>query len=81
MEDYFNLPIEYNNEELIFKVRLLTYSCGYKFYISINEQELIFENDDEGEIRVVAPNNSSMSNIDRNLVETIINVLKSHRPE
>ncbi|MYY43928.1 hypothetical protein [Elizabethkingia anophelis] len=80
MEDYFDLPVKYNNEELVFKVRLITYTYGYKFYICIDKQELIFENDDEGNIRVVAPGYILRSSIDRSLIETIIKVLESHRP-
>ncbi|MCT3897362.1 hypothetical protein HZQ13_04545 [Elizabethkingia anophelis] len=81
VEDYFNLPVEYNNEELIFKIRLITFKYGYKFYININEQELIFENDDEGDLRVIVPNNNSTSNIDKNLVGAVIKLLRNHRPE
>ncbi|AQW98630.1 hypothetical protein CMT42_06075 [Elizabethkingia anophelis] len=81
MEDYFDLPVQYNNEELLFRVRLITYTYGYKFYICVDKQELIFENDDEGDIRVVAPCHIPGFSINRSLVETIIKVLESHRPE
>jgi len=79
VEDYFDLPVKYNNKELIFKVRLITYTYGYKFYICINKQELIFENDNEGNIRVVVPSHIHCSTIDKSLVEAILKVLESHR--
>ncbi|MDV4102673.1 hypothetical protein CMT19_16665 [Elizabethkingia anophelis] len=79
MEDYFDLPVKYNNEELVFRVRLLTYTYGYKFYICFDKKELIFENDDEGNIRVVAPSYIPKSSIDMSLVEKIIRILESHR--
>ncbi|MCT3814491.1 hypothetical protein CMT92_07175 [Elizabethkingia anophelis] len=81
MEDYFDLPVKYNNEELVFRVRLITYTYGYKFYICVDKQELIFENDDGGNIRVVAPSHIPGFSINRSLVETIIKVLESYRPE
>ncbi|KUY29899.1 hypothetical protein [Elizabethkingia ursingii] len=81
MEDYFDLPVTYHNEELVFRVRLIAYTYGYKFYICVDKQELIFENDDEGNIRVVAPVHIPGFSINRSLVETIIKVLESHRPK
>jgi hypothetical protein len=49
MEDYFELPITYKGEELLLKGRLAAFTYVYKFYIMVNDSELEFERDDNGE--------------------------------
>jgi len=75
MEHYFELPVVYKNEELLFNGRLATFAYHYKFYINVNGQELIFERDDEANLRAIAPDAALTPPIDKELIEKIGEVL------
>ncbi|AQW92918.1 MULTISPECIES: hypothetical protein [Elizabethkingia] len=77
MEHYFDLPVRYKNEDLIFRGRLHAFAYDYKFYIDINNQEIIFENDAAGSLRAVIPYNAKKLEIDQELLISIIDVLKN----
>jgi len=81
MEHYFELPVRYKNEEFIFRGRLQAFAYDYKFYIDINNQEIIFENDDAGSLRAVIPYNVKKPEIDQALLISIIDVLKNLHPD
>ncbi|MCD9019163.1 hypothetical protein [Parachryseolinea silvisoli] len=75
MEDYFELPVTYKGEELLLKGRLAAFTYVYKFYITVNDMELEFERDDNGEFRVISSEGGE-GNVDRNLIAAIIDVLE-----
>jgi hypothetical protein len=76
MEHFLELPVTYNDNELTFKVRLVTFAYTYKFYIMIEGQELIIERDDEHQFRAIISDASSDNNIDRRLIARIIESLE-----
>ena len=47
MEEEFQLPVSFNNKELIFPARLLNYGYSYKLEVSIDDTKLLFERDEE----------------------------------
>jgi len=45
--DEFELPVSYNNKELNFPVRLLSYGYSYKLEVEIAGKKILFEPDEE----------------------------------
>jgi len=76
MEHFLELQVSYNGRELTFKVRLVTFAYSYKFYVMVEDQELIIERDDEQHFRAIASNAGSEKNIDKKLVAEIIGSLQ-----
>ncbi|UKB85950.1 hypothetical protein LF887_10080 [Chryseobacterium sp. MEBOG06] len=70
----FELPVTYKGKDLIFNVRLATFSHGYKFYVDINGCEVVFERDDEGNLRAIVPDASSNHPVEKELIAAIIQV-------
>ncbi len=70
----FELPVTYKGQDLLFSGRLATFTYGYKFYVDINDVEVIFERDDEGNLRAMLPENVSHAAIEKGLIEAIIEV-------
>lgn len=76
MEHFFELPVNYKDQELLLKVRLVTFAYEYKFYIMVEGQELIFERDDSGAFRVIFPSAPRIKEVDHELLEAIIETLE-----
>ncbi|MCJ7935896.1 MAG: hypothetical protein MUW56_20280 [Chryseobacterium sp.] len=72
--EQFELPVTYKGQELIFNGRLATFTYGYKLYVDIYGNEVVFERDDEGNLRAVLPDASSNPVIEKELIESIIEV-------
>lgn len=70
----FELPVTYKGKELTFNVRLATFSHGYKFYVDVDGCEVVFERDDEGNLRAIVPEASSNPPVEKELIAAIINV-------
>ncbi len=78
MEHFFELPVTYKGEEIIFNSRLVTFGYDYKFHIIVNGQELVFERDDERNFRILTTNiDLSAESIDRDLIESIVHSLET----
>jgi hypothetical protein len=79
MEHFFELPVTYKGKDLLFNGRLVAFAFSYKFYITIDERELVFERDDHGEFRVMKPENmlGEQIPIDSGLITEIIAVLEA----
>lgn len=54
MEQFFKLPVNYQNKTLFLKARMVSFAYSYKFYITINDTEFIFERDDDRQFRMMA---------------------------
>lgn len=75
MEHYFDLPVTYNDEELLIKGCLVTFAYNYKLFVMVNGQELVFEKDNDGQYHIL-PNQPAQLNIEHGLLEAIITPLK-----
>ncbi len=53
MEDFFKIPVLYNNEELFFTARLIPRGYIHQFEVEVYGQVFFFEQDDEGEYRAM----------------------------
>lgn len=51
--DVFMLPVEVDGQEMEFETRLVRQGYVYKFIVSINDKEFVFEKDEEGELRAI----------------------------
>ena len=76
MEHYFELPVNHNGEERIYKGRLVTFGYVYKFYIVVDKQELVFEKDDEGHYRALVAEGKDSKAIDPALIQAIVRTLE-----
>ncbi|ASE60964.1 hypothetical protein CRN76_06480 [Chryseobacterium indologenes] len=72
----FEIPVKYKGKELVFKGRLATFTYGYKLYVDIDGNEVAFERDDEGNLRALVQENSSNSPVDKELIQSIIEVFQ-----
>ena len=54
MDEPFEIPVLYNNQELLFTARLLTFGYVHKFEVDVFGQQLFFEQDDSGNYRALA---------------------------
>lgn len=71
MEHFFDLPVSYQEEELTFRGRLVTFGYAYKFYVIIEGQELVFEKDDEMNYRAINAAEHSKT-VPTELIEAVI---------
>ncbi|WP_300597375.1 hypothetical protein [Niabella sp.] len=76
MEHYFELPVTYKNEALLFNGRLVTFAYDYTFYVKVNGREVIFERDDAGNLRAITPMAETVPATETELIAHIGEVLK-----
>ena len=58
MDDSFEIPVLYNDFELLFPAKLLSFGYVHKFQVEVNGQEFFFEPDDSGNYRaLIDPSN------------------------
>lgn len=53
MEDEFTLTIDYKGEPRHFNAKLLVQGYTHKFCVTVNETEIFFEPDEEGQYRAI----------------------------
>ncbi len=71
----FELPVVYNGEELEYKARAVMSGYSYRFYVIVNDEELVFEKDDEQNYRVLSERGADMQ-VKPALLEAIIHSLR-----
>ena len=60
MDDFFEIPVWYNEKEILFTARLINFGYVHKFEVDVFGQLFFFEQDDCGEYRAVIDAGSSM---------------------
>lgn len=75
MEMSFDLPVMYKGEERTYPTRAVLYGYAYRFYVLVDDTELLFEKDDEQEFRVLQEN-AAGTPPDPALLSTIIDSLQ-----
>ena len=53
MDESFEIPVLYKDQELFFTARLLTVGYTHKFQVDVDGRELFFEPDDNGAYRAL----------------------------
>ena len=75
MEQTVTIPVEYAGSEREFEARVQVWQYGHRFFIPVDEVELVFERDDSGEYRALTPEGFTGKLPDRALVQAIAEVL------
>jgi hypothetical protein len=55
MEQEFELPVEHKGQQLMLKASLLVTGYTHKFSVEVDEQIIVFEQDEERNYRGVIP--------------------------
>lgn len=76
MEHFFTLPVSYQGNEYEYKARLVTFGYSFKFYVVVDKRELIFERDDEMNLRVLDAD-THQEPLDKELLAAIASALKN----
>jgi hypothetical protein len=73
MDEPFEIPVTYQDRELLFSARLLAVGFIHKFQVDVFGQEVFFEEDDSGKYRaLIHPANlEEAQNIDVSLLQAI----------
>jgi hypothetical protein len=53
MDEPFEIPALYNNQEFLFTARLLAFGYVHKFEVDVFGQQVFFEQDDSGDYRAL----------------------------
>ena len=70
----FEVPVTYKGKELVFNARLASFTYGYKIYVDVNGVEVVFERDDESNLRVLLPEADSNPPVEKELIQSIVEV-------
>ncbi len=78
MDDTFDLPITYKNQELTFRTKLLHLGYIHKFEVEVYDSIIIFETDEEGNYRatLVPSKNENNNKIDIEILKLIAESLE-----
>ena len=76
--DEFDIPVKYKGDELVFSSKLLAYTYSYKIQVDVNETVVLFERDDERNLRaIISPDTAQDdSNVDVELLKCISSALE-----
>ena len=55
-EAIFNLPVHHKGEEIELRARLVLPGYQSKFIVLVEDNEIVFERDEQGEFRAILPN-------------------------
>jgi hypothetical protein len=75
MDQFFQLPVAYKQQQLHFQTNLVRYGYSYRFNVDINGTNVFFEPDEEGGYRAIVE--SQDKKIDIDLLEEISIALAS----
>ena len=76
MEHAFTLPLVYEGQELELEAKWVKLGYLSRFHVTVEGQELVFEQDDERKYRVLNPNPESSRQVNKELIEAVIKVLE-----
>ena len=77
MDELFDIAVVYKGREINFQAQLLTYTYSYKIQVDINNVLVLFEHDDEKNIRAtVDPLQKNADTIDRELIKVVAQALQ-----
>jgi hypothetical protein len=77
MDEDFEIPVTYKNQELIFIAKFIQFGYSYKFEVDVNGILVFFEPDEERKFRAIIDPTSDNANrkIDKELIELIMESL------
>jgi hypothetical protein len=71
MDHQFLLPVMYKGVEVQFEARAQVWAYGRRFFVLVNGQEVLFERDDQGEIRGILAEGSKGKPPDGELLRAV----------
>jgi hypothetical protein len=79
MTDEFDIPVDYKDQEHVFKARLLNFGYTYKIQVEVNGIDVLLEPDEERNYRaVIAPEFlEGKHKIDADLLQAIVTTIES----
>ncbi len=78
MEETFEIPVTYKNQELSFKAHLIRYGYIYHIIVDVNGTDITIERDEESNYRaLVNPEKMNDNKIDTELLKAIVGVLET----
>lgn len=63
MEDVFDLPVNYNGEEMMLPSKLIRFGYSYTIEVQVNGTTVSFEKDEEGNWRALTNSHTTKLNI------------------
>jgi hypothetical protein len=77
MDNFFEIPLQYNAAKYHFSAELITSGYSYKIAVDVSGEIISFEPDEEGAFRaLISPDDlEANNNIDRGLLEAIADQL------
>lgn len=75
MDQVVHIPVEYRGVEREFEARVQVWRYGHRWFVQVEDVELVFEQDDAGEYRALMPEGYAGKLPDRDLVQAIAGVL------
>ncbi len=70
-EETFELPVVYKGAELMLPAKFVQMGYIYKIFITVNEQKIIFEADEERNLRAIVEGSPKSENISIELIQAI----------
>jgi hypothetical protein len=79
MDEPFTLIVNYKGQQYDFDTQLIVTGYTYKFSTLVNDTEVFFERDDEGNFRALAPNADAkqLQSLDAELLQAIAQQLEA----
>jgi hypothetical protein len=71
MSDTFQLPVLHQGTELLFDTRMEAWRYGRRFYVTVGDATILFEEDEEKNIRAILPEGETGKTPNRYLIESI----------
>lgn len=75
MEDVFDLPVNFNGEELLFPSKLIRFGYSYSIEVQINGTAISFEKDEEGNWRALTNPNRTSGKLNIDVLNKIVEAL------
>jgi len=79
MDEPFTLSVPYKGVQQDFETELIVTGYTYKFRMLVNDTEVFFERDDEGNFRALVPNaeTKQLQSLDAGLLQAIAQQLEA----
>ncbi|MFT3704343.1 MAG: hypothetical protein QM802_18385 [Agriterribacter sp.] len=77
MDEIFELPVHFNNKDILLPAKLQTWSYGHRILVEVNKQNVVFEPDEERNYRAVSSTPGNDVNIDMALIAAIAETIET----
>lgn len=75
MDEVFELPVHFNGQNLLLSAQLQAWGYGHRILVTINDQVVIFEPDEERNYRAVSSDPTKTPDVQ--LVQSIVTTIES----